>query len=86
MGAGDPDEGSVLPAGCGSLTTGLWVQMAGGTHWMGPMILCPQAPSGWIMCGVGAAKAPWQSVPTMAGASVTATMARMLVWCAQDST
>lgn len=54
-------------------------------HCMGPLPLCPQAPSGWTTCDVGAAKAPWQSVSTMAGASVTATTARMLVWCAQDS-
>lgn len=51
----------------------------------GAVMLCPQAPSGWTTCDVGAVKAPWQSVPTMAGASVTATMVRMLVWCAQDS-
>lgn len=67
------------PRGCGCR------QLAGHTHWMGPMMLCPQAPSGWTTCGVGAARAPCQSVSTMAGASVTATMARMLVWCAQDS-
>lgn len=34
-GAGDPDEGSVLPAGCGSLPKGLRVQTACGTHWTG---------------------------------------------------
>lgn len=73
-GARGPEEGS------------LWGPLDGAHGDPQPcMSVPPQAPSGWTTCGVGAARAPWQSASTTAGAPVTATMARTPVWCAQDS-